>query len=222
MKKHPNFVQLFLSLSLFLLPECDDKQSVNQSKVKSPAYSSESATPDSTTVYTWNAAKTGPGHMPRLHNMMVWYGTKAEEILQMSFIEGQAETNVSDDGPPPEPRGPYEVSFSIIDDYLNVLRKSGYFSERYLASVRVTAQSKQLWLDEHKSYNRQLANIKGLPLFPQNYEDMLSNKNALHFTIDKNKKIVVLNDNYTVRKFIFNDAGKIDYVVESDVPSVSG
>lgn len=74
--------------------------------------------------YTWAAARTGSRNVPRLRAMMLWYATQAENLRQTDFIEGQPEPGgAADDGPPPLPKGPYEVNFQSVDDYLATLKK---------------------------------------------------------------------------------------------------
>lgn len=167
---------------------------------------------ESAAVYSWEDAKTGPGYMPKVRSMMDWYATQADNIRQMDFIEGQPESNPSDDGPTPKPRGPYDVTFDIVNDYLTILRKSGYFSEHYLTTLKAQAQAKQLALQKNRTTERNMPHIKGLPLFAANYDDMISRTGSLHFSAEEAGKVIVLNDGYSLERFVFDSTGKIDAV----------
>lgn len=211
--KKSSFVQLGFYLSLSCILGCNSDRQTKQSSSVQSAQTATKASEDSKTTYSWSAAKTGPGNMPRLQAMMEWYSTQAENIKQMDFIEGQPEPDGSDtDGPAPTPRGPYDVTFDIVDAYLTLLRKSGYFSEHYLATLRAQAQTKQLALQKDKTQERNLPHMDEFPLFVANYDDMMSDKDSLHFTAEEAGKVITLNDGFSLQRFTFDTAGKIDSV----------
>ena len=165
--------------------------------------------------YTWSAATTGS--LPRLKTMMSWYLTQADNIRQLDFLEGQDSENASDDGPAAAPQGPWSVTFEVVDAYVSVLRKSGYFSDNYLRALTAKARAKQKELAHTQPPKNTVPSIEGLPLFPRNYDDMMSSRESLLFSLDSTGNTVVLNDGFTLRRFTFDATGKIEAVSFSSV-----
>lgn len=167
--------------------------------------------------YMWSNAKTGP--LPRLKTMMNWYLTQADNMRQLDFVEGQTPKNAPDDGPAPLPQGPWSVTFEVVDAYVNILKKSGYFSGNYLRALTANAHAKQKELAHTQSPKNIAPSIEGLPLFPRNYDDMMSDKESLTFSVDNSNTIVVLSDGFTLRRFTFDAKGKIESISFSSVKS---
>lgn len=163
--------------------------------------------------YNWATAAGGPGCAPKLRAMMQWYETQTENFRQADFISGAGAA----DGPLP-PTGPFSVNEEVADSYLATLRGSGYFSPRYLAALRARAQTTARALDRQQLPKDKMPNMVDFPLFPRNYDDMMEHKGTFVFTAERNGRVITLNDGFTLMRFAFDDACKIDTVSSKEAP----
>ena len=166
---------------------CTQSSSEEQRQLSgiNPPKSSSSVVPAASPTYTWATAKMGHGHMPQLVAMMTWYATQTENMRQMDFIESKSgPAPESADGPPAEPPGPYEVVFGTVDNYLGTLRKSGYFSAHYLATLYARAQAQDKAL-VHSETLKSIPDMEDFPLFPRNYDDMMEDKNSFKLSAEQ-------------------------------------
>ncbi|WP_046247017.1 hypothetical protein [Hymenobacter terrenus] len=199
------FASLLLAL---LLTGCGEAPSTSH---QPPATSSLPATP-APRRYTWATAATGPGCLPRLRAMMQWYGTQTENFRQAIFVDGQTVPDAGQDGPPPAPQGPFFVVPEAVDDYLATLRGSGFFSARYVATLRARAKTAAQGLERHQPPKDQLPSLDDFPLFALNYDDMMEQKAAFEFTAEQDGHIVTFDDGFTLMSFTFDTACKIDAI----------
>lgn len=169
--------------------------------------------------YTWATAATGPGCLPRLQAMMGWYETQTERFRQADFVAGQPVLGYDpQDGPPPEPQGPFSVSEEIVDDYLAALRGSGYFSAHCVVVLQAKARAADRALERKQPPRDQMPNLADIPLFPRDFDDMMTQKGEFIFTTEQSGRVVTLNDGFTLRRFVFDAACKVDSVSFKDVP----
>lgn len=167
--------------------------------------------------YTWATGVTAPGCLPQLQAMMRWYETHTDEFRQATFVYGQPVTGDPDNAPP-DPEGPFTVVEGAVDDYLGTLRSSGFFSPRYLATLRARATATARALERHQPPNDQIPSVEDFPLFALNYDDMMERKNTFLFTTERGGRVAIFNDGFTLRRFVFDAACKIDSVFSKDLP----
>ena len=169
------------------------------------------------TDYTWATAATGPGCLPRLQAMMRWYETQTEQFSQANYIEGQPVASEPGNAQP-LPEGPYNVADGAVDDYLAALRGSGYFADRCLATLRARAAATARALESHQPPTGTMPHLEDIPVFAQNYDDMMSQKGHFIFTTKQNGRVVVLNDGDNLIRFTFDSACKIDSISSTQAP----
>ena len=209
-------LKLVLPLFAFQFSGCENSSPARKPQLESGETKQEAKTDVAPTLrpavsnYNWSTIKTGSAL--RLKAMMGWYLTQTDNMHQMDFIEGQAPADAPEDGPAPLPQGPYSVTVEVVDAYVGILKKSGYFSDIYLHSLITKAHAKQKELEHAQPPKNTVPSIEGLPLFPRNYDDMMSRKESLLFSVDKSGNVVTLNDGFTLRRFTFDAKGRIDSV----------
>lgn len=173
-----------------------------------------SATPDTSTaaqvtltaavptVYTWNTMRSGPSCLQQLRQLMDWYATQAETIKQFDFTPG-----ATTDGP--VRGGPYRVDMGMVDAYLDLLHKAGYFSASYVDSLRKNARLQEAILQRKQPAANTAATIPGLPLFALNYDDMLEQSEQFKFTVDQRNHTILFNDGTGLQRFVFDKNCKL-------------
>lgn len=167
--------------------------------------------------YTWATAAKGPGCLPRLQDMMRWYETQAEQFSQVDYIEGQSVAGEPGDAPA-LPEGPYSVADGAIDDYLATLRSSGYFADHCLKTLRARATATARALERTQPPTGTLPHLEDIPVFAQNYDDMMSQKAHFVFTTEQNGRVVFLNDGDNMIRFKFDAVCKIDSISSTQLP----
>lgn len=149
--------------------------------------------------------------------MMRWYEIHTDEFRQATFVDGQPV--VSDpDTAPPDPEGPFNIVGQTVDDYVDTLRRSGFFSPRYLTTLRARVTTTTDALERHQPPKDQMPSIDGIPLFALNYDDMMEQKSHFVFTVAQNGHIVTFNDGYSLMRFAFDSTCKIDSISSKQLP----
>lgn len=82
---------------------------------------------------------------------------------------------------------PYDVANGAVDDYLATLRGLGYFTDRCLV-ILCTYASATAHALRHQPPTGSMPHLKDIPIFAQNFDDMVSQKGYFIFTTEHNRR----------------------------------